>query len=112
MKTLVGTTGAIAIALFIAAAPSASAEGIPLQDIGTVTEGGINTGSGNGGGGDSGSAAGFGSVQIGNGGSSAAGTGSGQINTGSGNSGSGYSPIAGPSTTGSAAPTGGTASAG
>ncbi|MFF2556414.1 hypothetical protein ACFVUS_35770 [Nocardia sp. NPDC058058] len=95
MKTLVGTTGAIAIALFIAAAPSASAEGIPLQDIGTVTEGGIDTGSGNGNGGNggSGSAAGFGSVQIGNGGSSAAGTGSGQINTGSGNSGSGFSPF-------------------
>lgn len=94
MKTLVGTTGAIAIALFLAAAPSASAEGIPLQDIGTVNEGGITTGSFNSpGGGDSGSAAGFGSVQIGNGGSSAAGTGSGQVNTGSGNSGSGFNPL-------------------
>lgn len=94
MKTLVGTTGAIAIALFLAVAPNAAAEGIPLEQIGTVNEGGINTGSGNGnGGGDSGSAAGLGSVQIGNGGSSAAGTGSGQINTGSGNSGSGFSPF-------------------
>ncbi|MEV6770222.1 hypothetical protein AB0N05_16530 [Nocardia sp. NPDC051030] len=100
MKTLVGTTGAIAIALFLAVAPSAAAEGIPLQPAQPVgaapigngtqtgsgnskTEGGISLGSGDvgssgdTGSGETGSGLGSGSGQTGSAGSGSAGSGSG-----------------------------------
>ncbi|WP_067687602.1 hypothetical protein [Nocardia jejuensis] len=43
MKTVLGTTGLIAAALFLSAAPNATAAGIPLEPIGTQV--GIDAGS-------------------------------------------------------------------
>ncbi|WP_157554436.1 hypothetical protein [Nocardia crassostreae] len=81
MKTLVGTTGALAVALFLASAPHAAAQGIPLRpaqpielEIGTESaapQGGINLGSGQAGSsgdtgsGETGSGIGTGSAQTG-----------------------------------------------
>ncbi|GAB4588279.1 hypothetical protein [Nocardia sp. IFM 10818] len=91
MRTLVGTTGALAVALLLANAPHAAAQGIPLrpaQPIGIGTEssapqGGIDLGSGaagssgDTGSGETGSGIGTGSGQTGSGGTGSGGSGSG-----------------------------------
>ncbi|MFI1918314.1 hypothetical protein [Nocardia sp. NPDC020380] len=73
METLVGTTGALAIALFLAGAPNANAaaDGIPLQPVSPssatadqITNDGVGIGLGSVGIGDGRDTLGLGSVQL------------------------------------------------